>query len=183
MVGLSGIGLIFWPEIGALSLADDGSLGLVLAIGGTICFSLANIVGASNQRIGLPLLPMTGWSMAYGTALLLIVTLVKGQPLTFDPSVRYVGSLVYLAVISSVLGFVCYLTLLKRIGPARAAYATVMFPVLALGVSTLLEGYKWSVPSAAGLALVLAGNLLVLMPRRSAASPSAVAATTPEAAE
>lgn len=165
-VGLSGIGLIFWPEIGALSLADDGSLGLLLAVGGTVCFSLANIVGASNQKIGLPLLPMTGWSMAYGAALLLIVSQILGQELTFDPGVKYVASFVYLTVISSVLGFVFYLTLLKRIGPARSAYATVLFPVIALGLSTLLEDYRWSALSVAGLVLVLAGNLLVLMPRR-----------------
>jgi drug/metabolite transporter (DMT)-like permease len=121
---------------------------------------------------------MTGWGMAYGTAILLVASLALGQGLVFDPGARYVASLAYLAVISSVLGFVCYLTLLKRIGPARAAYATVLFPVIALGLSTLLEGYEWSVASVAGLVLVLAGNLLVLMPRR-----RGVPAAVPEAAE
>lgn len=177
-IGLGGIGLIFWPEIGAFSLSDDGSLGLLLAVGGTITFSLSNIVGAWNQRDGVRLLPMTGWGMAYGTAFLLVASLALGQALAFDPGIRYVSSLAYLAVISSVLGFACYLTLLKRIGPARAAYATVLFPVIALGLSTLLEGYQWSVASVAGLVLVLAGNLLVLLPRR-----PAVPAAIPEPAE
>jgi drug/metabolite transporter (DMT)-like permease len=180
-IGLVGIGVIFWPEIGAFSLSDDGSLGLLLAVGGTITFSLSNIVGAWNQRAGVPLLAMTGWGMAYGTLLLLIATLVLGQGLAFDPRPRYVGALAYLAVISSVLGFACYLTLLKRIGPARAAYATVLFPVIALGLSTLFEGYRWSLPAVGGLLLVLAGNLLVLVPRR--AGGRAVAASAPEAAE
>lgn len=179
VLGLAGIGLIFLPEIQAFSLADQGSLGLLLAIGGTITFSLSNIVGSWNQQAGMRLLPMTGWGMAYGTALLLIASLALGQPLAFDPGAKYVGALAYLAVVSSVFGFLGYLTLLKRIGAARAAYATVLFPVVALAISTLFEGYQWSLPALGGLVLVLGGNLLVLMPRRRAAAPAAGAAREP----
>ncbi len=64
------------------------------------------------------------------------------------------------------VAFGCYLTLLGRIGPARAAYATVLFPIIALMLSTAFEGYRWTVEAFAGVALVLSGNLLVLLPRR-----------------
>lgn len=46
-------------------------------------------------------------------------------------------------------------------GPARAAYCTVLFPVVALSVSTYAEGYQWTMPALLGLALVMLGNLLV----------------------
>jgi drug/metabolite transporter (DMT)-like permease len=64
------------------------------------------------------------------------------------------------------VAFACYLTLLGRVGADRAAYVTVMLPVVALAVSTVLEGYRWTIPAWLGLAAVLAGNLLVLRPPR-----------------
>jgi drug/metabolite transporter (DMT)-like permease len=81
----------------------------------------------------------------------------------------YLGGLIYLAVIASVIAFACYLTLLGRIGSARAGYATVMFPVAALLVSTVLEDFTWGPEALTGLACVIAGNLLVLRRGRKAA--------------
>ena len=71
------------------------------------------------------------------------------------------GALLYLAIPGSVIGFTAYLTLVGRMGPARAAYCTVLFPVVALSVSTYAEGYQWTMPALLGLALVMLGNLLV----------------------
>jgi drug/metabolite transporter (DMT)-like permease len=74
----------------------------------------------------------------------------------------YIAGLIFLAVVSSVFAFGAYLTLLGRIGADRAGYSTVMFPVVALLVSTFAENYHWTIPAIAGLAAVMAGNLLVL---------------------
>ncbi|TNY03362.1 EamA family transporter, partial [Escherichia coli] len=77
----------------------------------------------------------------------------------------YVGALVYLAIPGSVIGFTAYLTLVGRLGPERAAYSTVLFPVVALNVSAWAEGYRWTAPALAGLLLVMAGNVLVFRKR------------------
>jgi drug/metabolite transporter (DMT)-like permease len=114
--------------------------------------------------------------MSYGAAFTLLAAFATGVTFRFDWSAAYLGSLVYLAVCASVLGFGCYLTLVQRIGADRAAYASVLFPVVALGLSTLFEGYRWSWAAAAGVALVLAGNVIVLARRAAplAAGPRAV---------
>jgi drug/metabolite transporter (DMT)-like permease len=88
--------------------------------------------------------------------------LVRGANFTFDPAFAYVGSLIYLAVFGSVIAFACYFALLARIGPERSAYATVLFPIVALTISTLFEDYQWRATALVGVALILAGNLLVL---------------------
>ena len=80
----------------------------------------------------------------------------------FDPSIVYVGSLVYLTIFATVIAFWCYLTLLGRIGPDRGAYVAVMFPVVALALSTAFEDFLWTWPALAGVALVLAGNVVAL---------------------
>ena len=102
------------------------------------------------------------WGMLYGAATLALWAALRGLPFILEPTVPYLAGLAYLALIASVLAFACYLTLLGRIGAARAAYVTVMLPVVALAVSTVLEGYRWTIPAGLGLAAVLAGNLLVL---------------------
>jgi len=160
--GISGLVVVFWPEILAFDLANNGTRGLLLSIAGTILASIGNIASASNQRRGLPVLQANAYGMAYGAAFMLAFALVGGQPFTFDPSPLYVGSLLYLALFGSVFAFGFYLTLLGRIGPDKAAYATVLFPVIALGLSTLFEDYQWSPEALAGMMLVLLGNVLVL---------------------
>jgi drug/metabolite transporter (DMT)-like permease len=102
--------------------------------------------------------------MLIGATILTAGALVLGMPFTFEPTPRYVGSLLYLAIPGSVVAFTAYLLLVGRIGPDRAAYSTVLFPIVALTVSTVFEGYHWSAAALGGLALVLAGNLLAFMP-------------------
>ena len=65
------------------------------------------------------------------------------------------------------MAFGFYLTLLARIGADRAAYAAVVFPIVALIISTFLEGFVWTVPALVGVALIVGGNILaVANPKR-----------------
>ena len=100
--------------------------------------------------------------MSYGAVLIGILALLSGKPFGFEVSFSYGISLFYLAVFGSIIAFGSYLTLIGRIGPDRAAYASMLFPVVALGVSTAYEGYRWSVPGLAGVTLIIAGSLIVL---------------------
>ncbi len=162
MLGFVGLVLVFWPEIAGVE--DVGSImgGLLFALLGTFFFSAGNMVSAKAQASGLPILPSTAWGMGYGCAVLLLYVIITGTNLNFDGSPAYIISLVYLALIGSVAAVTAYLTLLGRIGPTAAAYTTVLYPVVALLISTIFESYEWSAPAMAGLALVLAGNLIVL---------------------
>lgn len=162
LLGFCGIALLFAPEIAAHGLSGATMTGLALCLGGTLSFCLGNQVSAAGLRQGVPLIPMTAWGMVYGTLFSALLAVLLGRPFIIEPTLSYVGSLIFLAVVSTVVAFSAYLTLLSRIGPARAGYATVMFPIFALLVSTLLEGYGWSAYAFAGLALVAVGNVLVI---------------------
>lgn len=161
-VGLLGIGLVFWPEIRAFDPTRGGTLGLGLALAGTLFAATGMLISARNQRAGMAVIPNNAWSMTYGFVFIGLYSLARGLPFAFDPSPTYVVSLLYLAIGATVLGFWTYLTLVGRIGPDRASYASVLFPMVALALSTLFEGFVWSPTDAAGVALVLAGNALVL---------------------
>ncbi|MET0744660.1 MAG: DMT family transporter [Microvirga sp.] len=160
LIGAVGVALLFWPEIAG---TGQGALvGLGFCIGGTLFFCTGNMVATLVQRRGIPLIPASAWGMTYGVGLLLAFNLARGNPFIIEPTAKYVGALVYLAIGASVLAFASYLTLLRRLGAARAGYATVLFPIVALSASTLLEGYTWTPLAAAGVVAALGGNILVL---------------------
>jgi drug/metabolite transporter (DMT)-like permease len=173
-LGLIGLALLFWPELGGHEASHETLLGLGLSLLGTLCFSAGNMISTAQQRSGLRPLTSNAWGMLYGACILFLICLVQGIPLTFDGSLRYLGSLLYLAIPGSVIGFTAYLTLVGRLGADRAAYCTVLFPVVALNVSAWLEGYQWTAPALIGLVLVLVGNILVF--RKPNNPPKALAA-------
>ncbi len=162
LVGFAGIGLLFWPEIAKAGFDTGALAGLALCVAGTLCFCLGNMVSTVIQRRGVPLVSANTWAMSYGVAFLGIVSLVRGHAFIIEPTAAYLLGLVWLAVPASVVAFACYLSLLRRIGAARAGYATVLFPIVALAISTVVEGYAWTGLAALGAALALLGNVIVL---------------------
>jgi drug/metabolite transporter (DMT)-like permease len=162
MLGAAGIGLLYWPQIARAGFDANALVGLGFCVGGTLSFCLGNMVSTVIQRRGLPLLSASAWGMTYGALWLTLVSLARGQPFIIEWSGRWLASTLYLALFASVIAFACYLTLLRRIGAARAGYATVLFPVGALAISTFAEDYRWTTLAVIGVALALAGNVLVL---------------------
>lgn len=175
LVGLIGITLVFLPEILAFDLTRAGSRGLVLAIFSTLISSLGNMASAWNQSKGLPVVQTNAISMTYGTLFLAAFALLHGVPIHFEASASYLISLLYLALFGSVIAFGTYLTLLGRIGADRAAYVTILFPIIALAISTLFEGYHWQPNAIIGIVLVLVGNLIVLEYKKQAKTEHAQA--------
>ncbi len=160
-LGLLGLGLLFGPELVGHAASRETLLGIGLALLGTLCFSAGNLLSSLQQKAGLKPLTTNAWGMLYGALMLAAICLLSGTPFAFEWSTRYVGSLLYLAIPGSVIGFTAYLTLVGRMGPERAAYCTVLFPVVALNISVFVEGYQWTAPALLGLLLVMAGNVLV----------------------
>ena len=162
VLGIGGLGLVFWREVEALNFHDDAALGLMLCILATLLASFGNMASARNQSRGLPVLQTNAYGMAYGATFTALFAALTGRAFAWDPSFDYLWSMLYLALFGSVLAFGAYLTLLGRIGAGRAAYAAVLFPVVALTLSVALESYTFTPMAALGAALVLGGNVLVL---------------------
>jgi drug/metabolite transporter (DMT)-like permease len=160
LLGVSGLLLLFGRDV--FVHLDSGTLkGVGLAALGTLFFSLGNMVSRRNSAAGIVPLTANAWGMAYGAAVLLGLIGLSGTPMAAPPDSRYLAALLYLSVIGSVVGFTTYLMLVSRIGSSRAAYTTVLFPVVALSLSTLFEDYHWDAAALVGLALTLLGNVVI----------------------
>ena len=147
-----------------------------------LLFFIAFLVGADELMLGPLLTPIgrelgvqpervTLFITAYSLALALIA--LTGTPMVAPPDARYLWAMLYLAVVGSVIGFTTYLMLVARIGSARAAYATVLFPIVALALSTTYEGYAWHWQGVLGLGLALLGNVAMFSrPRTGRVQPA-----------
>jgi len=175
-LGLGGLALLFWPELAGHPASRESLQGIALALLGTLFFSAGNMLSSLQQKVGLKPLTTNAWGMLYGALMLVAICLVMGTPFGFEWNSRYIGSLLYLAIPGSVIGFTAYLTLVGRMGPERAAYCTVLFPVVALNISVFVEGYQWTAPALLGLVLVMLGNVLVF--RKPKAIPMTVVRET-----
>lgn len=172
LLGVSGLVLLLEPETGAAQPAGM-AWGIALAGLGTMLFSLGNMVSRRNSAAGITPLQANGWGMACGAGVLLALIAATGTPVVAPAEGRYLWALLYLAVIGSVIGFTTYLMLVARIGSGRAAYATVLFPIVALALSTAYEGYAWNWQAGLGLGLALLGNLVMFTrPRAGRALPA-----------
>lgn len=100
--------------------------------------------------------------MFAGAMVMALMATVSGDPVSIEITPRYLGALLYLAIFGSVVAFGCYLTLIHRIGADKGAYAAVAFPVIALLISTVMEGYHWTLPALCGVVLIVSGNVLAL---------------------
>ncbi|GAC25230.1 membrane protein [Paraglaciecola mesophila KMM 241] len=164
LLGVVGLVALFWPDIKDLDFSSDAMLGLGLALGGTFLASLGNMASVRNSSNHVGVMQGNAWGMLYGTLALVGVVLLSDAQFTFSTEPSYVISLLYLSLFGTVIAFACYFLLLRDIGPEKASYSIVLFPIVAVILSTIFEGFLWHANTVFGFVLVLAGNAIVLTP-------------------
>jgi drug/metabolite transporter (DMT)-like permease len=187
VLGVTGVALLFWPEVAALraGTVPGQAAGIALAVASTLLASGGNLYSQRLFSRGVGVLPATALGMGWSALLVAAGCALRGIPFTFDARPGYVLSLAYLALFGSVVAFVSYLTLVRRIGSGRSGYTAAVIPAIAMAVSTLFEGYRWTAGALVGMVLVLAGTVLVLRAKAAGtlpARPAVMAASAGEAA-
>ncbi len=173
LLGAIGMFYLFAPQISEVSFTDTVFFGSCLAVLSALVASFGNMVSQATQKAKLPIVQTNAWGMFYGALFTAVIAVTNGHEFSFEWTAAYVGSLAYLTIFGSIVAFGAYLTLLGRIGAHKAGYAMIMFPVVALILSSLFEGLEINATTLIGTAFVLAGNLLVLKTRRSPATKHA----------
>lgn len=166
LLGAVGMAAMFYPQFAGADFKHGTLIALLYCVAGTFAFCFGNMVSARLYQQRIPVFAASGYAMFYGSAAMAIYAALRGHAFIIDWSPHYLIGMLYLALFASVVAFACYMTLIGRIGADRAAYVTVLGPVVALAVSTFVENFQWSVPTVLGLAAVLAGNVLVLRPSK-----------------
>ena len=169
VIGIVGIALIFKDELTSFDLSDHNFAAFLMALGSVALASMGNILSAYNQKQKTPVIQTNAFGMLYGSIIVLSIALLSGKSFSIDLSFSYISSLLYLSVFGSIIAFTTYLNLLGKIGPDKSGYISLVMPVIALFISTLLEGYQWTVYGFFGLTLILGGIFMALQRKSSAA--------------
>lgn len=175
VVAIAGISLLFLHEFRQHSARPAELIaGLGFTVAGMIAASGANVFQARPEVRRFPLFSLLAWSMGMGALIDIVFAYVAAGPPMVEFRLGYWLGIAYLAVPASVLTFSLYYPVVRKIGPAKAAYSSVLVPIIAMALSTWLEGYRWSLLSVAGAALALGGMIGALSrPRAVVAAPDA----------
>ncbi|MBJ7275417.1 MULTISPECIES: EamA family transporter [Marinobacter] len=157
-LGITGVALLFWHD---LQLGNATGASILFAAAGTFWFSMGNLVSIKVRLAQIPLLVANAWAMVYGAVILGVWCLLQGVEWVVPTSATFWGATVFLAVPGSIIAFYCYITVIQTLGADRAGYATVLFPVVALSVSTWLEGFEWTTTAVLGALLAILGNYVL----------------------
>jgi drug/metabolite transporter (DMT)-like permease len=171
--GFVGLLLTFWSKIVEHEINHGVLIGLGLSLLGTLCASLGNMASIGLGKRGVGVVESNTISMTIGAAASFAFAMLHGAPLAYNPAPSYTISLLFLALFATVIGFGAFLTLARRIGAARAAYSSVLFPILALALSAWFEDYRPQPEAILGVALILIGNVFALRRAPRAASATA----------
>ena len=168
LVAVTGIVLLFVHELRAhAASAQQIVSGIAITLVGMLAAAIANVVQARPEIRHYPLFALLAWSMGAGAAIDAAIAFLMTGPPTFDPRWSYWVGVLYLAPLASVLTFSLYYPVVRRIGPAKAAYSSVIVPIIAMGFSTWIEGYRWTSLTVAGAILALGGMAAALSRSRS----------------
>jgi drug/metabolite transporter (DMT)-like permease len=162
LVAIAGVAMLLVHEWNAAPLGGNVGLGIVLAVGGMLAASIANVVQANPTGRGVPMVSFLAWAMVYGTIFDLGYALLTVGPPTVPGAWQFWAGTAYLAIIGSVVTFPLHYNLVREIGAGRTAYNGIVTVCVAMGLSTLFEGFKWDALSAGGMALALIGMGLAL---------------------
>ena len=162
IVGFIGILLVFKDEIFNFNMDSNNTKGFIFAMCSAFIASLGNITSARNQINKLPVIQTNAFGMLYGAIIMFLVAILTGAPINFEFTFSYISALLYLAIFGSIIAFTAYLTLLGNLGPDRAGYVMLVFPIIALILSAIFEGYVLTATAFTGIALISLGNIFVL---------------------
>jgi drug/metabolite transporter (DMT)-like permease len=149
-------------------------VGIAMTFVGMLGAAIANVTQARPEIRRFPLFALLAWSMAAGAAIDAIIAFAMTGPPSFDPRPSYWLGVLYLALFASVLTFSLYYPVVRKIGPAKASYSSVLVPIIAMGFSTAFEHYRWTPTTIAGALLALGGMASAMARDRSGvATPDA----------
>jgi drug/metabolite transporter (DMT)-like permease len=163
LIACIGVAMLLVQEYRAAPVSSNAVLlGVGLSLLAVLCASVSNVMQALPSISRFPTVTILAWSMLFGTAANALYALFVHGPPIIDPRPAYLLGVAYLGIVGSVITFPLYFGLIRSIGPGKAAYTSVLIPVVAMLLSTLFEGYLWSWLAAGGAGMVIIGLLVAM---------------------
>ncbi len=166
VIASAGVALLMVQEYRAAPVGgQEVLLGTGLTLVGVMCASVSNVMQVAPAVSRYPTTTILAWSMLWGALANAAWSLINHGPPVIELRAGYLGGVLYLGIIGSVVTFPLYFDLIRKIGPGKAAYTSVLIPVIAMLLSTLFEGYHWTALAAGGAGLATLGLVVAMRSR------------------
>lgn len=157
---IAGVLLLFAHELGENpTRMEQVTIGIAFTFVGIAGASFANVYQARDSVREHSLFAILTWAMATGAVIDAAIAFGVAGPPVFEYRAGYILGLLYLALAASALAFSLYFPVVRRIGPAKAAYSSILVPLIAMSFSTWLEDYRWTPLAIGGVVLALGGMI------------------------
>jgi drug/metabolite transporter (DMT)-like permease len=160
LLSLAGMAIIFWDR---LAVSQEQAIGVGFALASVFASVVYNIIFKREANDVNPL-SSTALLLGVSATTLWLGSIAHGPvELPWPPPVEPTIALFYLAVLGSVVTFVCYFYLLKRVSLMTASTLVLIQPVVALLVDAIWEEEVRLVPrSYLGVAVTFSGVAVAL---------------------
>lgn len=162
-IAMLGVAMMIVQEV---EVADRGQAavltGTLFTLVAVLSASIANVMQGSELARTQPMLAMVAWAMLFGSLADAIFAYATAGPPMWDSRPAYWAGVLYLGVVGSAVTFPLYFGIIRAVGPGPAAWSGVLIPIIAMGFSTLVEGYVWAPLSIGGGVIALAGMIVAL---------------------
>lgn len=160
--GVTGIALVFGKEFMEVTEMAPLFMGLGLVIISADIASVGGVISIKAREEKIPLLQSMSTGMFYGAILSALGNTLWGQGFHFELDATFVLSLLHFGILGSAISMTLYIALVHRIGQEKAGCSMIVIPVMALVLSSIVEGYQWTSLSILGIVAILFGSYLVL---------------------
>ena len=162
ILGGAGIYLIFSKEISSQTWSSELSFGIAVSIIATFFASIGNMFAFKNHKRGIPVLVFNAYGMLYGTFCTFVLSKFFQATLDIPFQLNFIAPLLYLAVFGTVIAFWAYQTIVGTMGADRAAYTSIISPLLAVITASFFEKLAITPLMSLGILMCLAGNFISL---------------------
>jgi drug/metabolite transporter (DMT)-like permease len=138
--------------------------GIAIVLFAAICWATGSLYSRYAHTPSSPLLAVS-LQMLAGGALLIVASVLTGEIFRFDPAAVSLASLLswaYLVVFGSLVGFVCYMILIRNCRPSRVATYAYVTPVGAVFLGWLVAGDPVTIQTLIAAGVIVAAVFLII---------------------
>jgi drug/metabolite transporter (DMT)-like permease len=157
VIGFAGVVVMMGPGLLAAGLGGN-VVAQLLVLAAAVCYAISGLYGRRLGALGIAPHAAAAGQLTVSTLVMLPVALLVERPWTLPlPGIEIWGALLGLSLVSTALAYVIFFRLLSGAGAVNTALVTLLVPVTALLLGTLILGEAFTLREALGMAVILAG--------------------------
>jgi drug/metabolite transporter (DMT)-like permease len=174
ILGFLGVAVLTGADLAEIRSASvQGQIAVLIS---SICYGLAFAYAKRFVR-GDPIV-LAGCQIALAFLIITPFALIFGNPMESEITLRIVGAVLALGLLTSGLAYILYYRLIRDVGATMASYATYLIPLVGLFLGWLVLNERLTLQSGVGVVLILAGLAVATALHRDPAPNSRETATS-----